>query len=203
MNQAGEERRYVRAVEAAWAKLLGRPSLVSPREFATIDAWRRRGIPIAVVLEVIAAASKRRSGHAPKSLTGLAHTVDEAFAVVQSGRTTRGETDALPNRGAARSAWELALARSPSGTPLHALLSGLLEREREGAGAAELDADLDAALPNATPDHLAAQSKQDVAAALAQFRGRMSDDEYLRTSARALVDRLRLALALPRLSLTG
>jgi len=202
VSHAGDDRRYVRAVEAAWSRLLGRPALVSPREFEAIDAWRRRGIPLTVVLEVIAAAGKRRSGGAPKALTALAHAVEDAWSVVAAGRTTAGAAEALPDRGGARRDWEEALARCPDGTPLHGLLSRLLDEERRGAAAAILDQALDAALPGMVTEDVLKRATEETARELAIFRQRMSDDEFRKTSARALSDRLRSELALPRLSLT-
>lgn len=202
MTLAGDERRYVRAIEAAWSKLLGRPALVSPREFETVDAWRRRGIPLTVVLEVIAAAGKRRSGGAPKALTALAHAVEDAWSVVAAGRATTGAVDGLPDRGSARRAWEEALARCPDGTPLRGLLSLLLDDERRGVAAAVLDQALDSALPGVVAEGVLTRATDETARELASFKPRMSDDEFRKTSARALSDRLRSELALPRLSLS-
>ena len=81
--------------------LLGRQALVSPREFETIDGWRRRGIPLTVVLEVIADAGKRRSGRGPQALTALSHAVSDAWAVVCAGRIARNVADA-PGRTSCR-----------------------------------------------------------------------------------------------------
>lgn len=202
MSDAVSERRYIRAVEAAWSKVLGRPAVVSPREFETIDGWRRRGIPLTVVLEVLAAAGKRRSGRAPRALNALAPAVLEAWQVVAAGRSAGAAPDAWPARSDARRAWEEALARCPEGKPLRALLARLLSEEAEGAAANDLDAALDHSLPGAVPREMLALAKDETARALAGFRRRMSDEEFEKTFARALVDRLRLALALPRLTLT-
>ena len=202
MNHAGDERRYVRAVEAVWSKILGRPAIVSPREFEAIDAWRRRGIPLAVVLEVVTAAGKRRSGSAPKSLTALAHAVLEAWSVVAAGRAAPNVTDALPARGDARRAWEEALARCPESAPLRAVLLRLLAEEAAGGAATALDAALDEFLPGAVQKETLARATDETAQALSDFRRRMSEEEFQKMFARALADRLRGAFALPRLALT-
>lgn len=194
-------RGYIRAVEAAWSKMVGRPTVVSPREFAAVDDWRRRGIPLAVVLEALAAAGKR-SGHPPRSLTALARAVEEAYAVVASGRIATGVAPAAPARSNARRAWESALAACSRDAPLHALLTRLLTDEANGVPASVIDAALDESLPRAVSDTQLAGARAETLAALAQFRPRMSEDEFRSTVVRALAERLRVMLVLPRLSLT-
>jgi hypothetical protein len=202
VSRGGDERRYLRTVEAAWSKLVGRPVVVSPREFETIDAWRRRGIPVAVVLEVMAVASRRRSGSAPQALTALSRAVEEAWSAVAAGRAAPAVTAALPERAEARRAWEDALARSTASDPLYAVLSRLLEEERSGALATTLDAALDQALSSAVPDSMRVDAEETVARSLESFRRRMSPDDFRRTFDRALTDRLRTVLGLPRMTLT-
>ena len=202
MSQVGDDRHYVRAVEAAWSKLVGRPAIVSPREFETIDAWRRRGIPLSVVLEVITTAGKRRSGRAPRALTALSKAVEEAWGTVASGRTAPRVAEVLPPRTDATRAWREAMARASSGERLQRLLSTLLDREANGAEAVALDAVLDAALVGAVPDELLKHSTRETERALQEFRGRTSAEEFQKMFARAIVDRLRAELVLPRLALT-
>ena len=202
MSQGGDERRYVRAVEAAWSKLLGRRAVVSPREFETIDAWRRRGIPLSVVLETIADAGKRRSGRGPQALTALAHAVSEAWDVVAAGRAAPKVADARPERSHARRAWEEALSRCPEGGALRALLANLLAEEAGGGEPEGVDAALDASLAGAVPAEMLVRASQQTARDLEEFRGRMSEEEFRKTFSRAQTDRLRQALGLPRLALT-
>ena len=202
MSQGGDERRYIRAVEAAWSKHLGRQALVSPREFETIDGWRRRGIPLTVVLEVIADAGKRRSGRGPQAITALAKGVSEAWEVVAAGRTAQNVTHARPTPSDARRAWEEALDRFPEPGGLRTLLTGLLAEEAQGAAPEAVDASLDDSLAGAVPEAVLAEATAETARALVEFRSRMSEEEFRKTFARALVDRLRRALALPRLALT-
>lgn len=201
MSQGADERRYVRAVEAAWSKVLGRQALVSPREFETIDGWRRRGIPLTVVLEVIASESRRRSGRGPRAITALAKAVSEAWDVVAGGRTAPQVTPAAAPRSGPRDAWAEGLARCPETGALRSLLTRALAEEAGGATHESLDALLDASLADAVPEQLLAEAEAETARALEAYRGRMSEDEFRRTCARALVDRLRRVLALPRLTL--
>jgi hypothetical protein len=195
-------RRYIRAVESAWSKVLGRPAVISPREFEAIDAWRRRGIPLAVVLEVIADSGRRGSGRAPKALTALARAVEESWSVVAAGRAAPDRAGSLPPRTDVRRAWENALGRCPEGAPLRELLFRLLAQEAAGESGALLDAALDAALPDAVRGDSRARASDETTRALAEFRPRMSEGEYRTLFARALADRLRAALHLPRLALT-
>jgi hypothetical protein len=189
-------------VERAWSELLGRPAVVSPREFEAIDGWRRRGIPLAVVLEVIAAFGKRRSGRAPRALTALTRAVDEAWAAVAAGRAGPAASDARPDRSEALHAWEEALGRCREGDPLHTLLTRLLDDAMRGESGLTLDERLDASLPGAVSDEMLASASARTERALADFRRRMSAGEFQTTFVRALADRLRETLGLPRLALT-
>jgi len=202
VSDALDERRYLRAVEAAWSKLLGRPAIVSPREFTIIDRWRRRGVPLGIVLEVLRDAGKRRSGATPRALTAFAHAVEEAWLAVAAGRLAPNPTGSLPARDTATSDWERAKNRCAPGTPLHALLTKLLAEGALGASGQVLDAALDASLAAAVPEEMRAVATEVTARALADFRTRMSDEEFQKTFARALADRLRAVLVLPRLTLT-
>jgi hypothetical protein len=202
VSRAADERRYLRAVEAAWSKASGRATVVSPREFEAIDSWRRRGIPLSVVLEVIATAGKRRSGKSLRGLTSIAHDVLGAWAVVAAGRTAQTVAPAAPARGGDAHPWGEALERSSEGTPLHALISDLLNRAAAGDDAASLDAELDRSLENAAPQDLCDATRRDVTLELATFRERMNGEEFQTMLRRALVDRLRASLSLPRLALT-
>ena len=195
-------RRYLRAVEGAWAKLAGRPVVVSPREFETIDGWRRRGIPLAIVLEALKAAGSRRSGRPPRSLTALTHAVEDGFAVVAEGRIETAVGAPVPARSDARLAWESALSRCAADSPLGALLAKLLAEEAEGRESAALDASLDASLPTAVTEAQLAVAREETRNRLAEFRSRMSDEEFRTTFDRAHIERLRMMLALPRASLT-
>lgn len=202
MTVGGSGRSYVRAVEAAWTKLAGRPVVVSPREYEAIEDWRRRGIPLSIVLEALTSAAKRRSGRVPRSLGALGPAVEEAFAVVAAGRSARDVGAPRPAHTEARRAWEAALAAASLGTPLHSLLARLLADDARGEDPRRLDADLDAALPAAVPGDVLDQATEDTRRRLAAFRDRMSEDEFRGTLARALTERLRLELVLPRMSLT-
>jgi hypothetical protein len=197
-----EDRRYVRVIEAAWSNLLGRAAVVSPREYETIDGWRRRGIPASVVLEVIADIGKRRGRATPRSLSGLSRAVEDAWAVVAAGRTASHPASAPGPAREAPDAWAVARSESREGSPLETLLSRLLAARAGGVAPAELDAELDRLLPEAVASDLLDAATVEAARALAAFRGRMSEDELRKVRERAIVDRLRETLRLPRLTLS-
>ncbi len=202
MIRVGDERRYVRAVEAAWSRIIGRPVVVSPREFEAVDGWRRRGIPLTVVLEVLAADGKRRSRRGPRALTFLSHAVDEAWLTIAAGRAATPSVAAAPARGDARREWADARDRSPEGSRLRALIERLLGDEARGCAPAILDDTLDTSLPDAVSSEILERAREESADALEPFRERMSDEEFRKTFDRALADRLRASLSLPRLALT-
>jgi hypothetical protein len=85
---------------------------------------------------------------------------------------------------------------------LRTLLERLLADEDRGVAAAILDAVLDEALLVAVPVEIGDRAQEETASALSAFRGRMSDEEFRATFARALADRLRATLVLPRLALS-
>lgn len=191
---------YVRAVEAAWSRLRGRPVVLSPRDFEIVDGWRRRGIPLTVVLEVFEQRAKRSRGGG-RSLAWMSGSIEDAWETVRGGRAARATPEARMPGGTA--AWAQAIAALPHGSPLRAFLSGLAQDAAAGVCADILDARLDAELPElvSREDRVRAESATD--AALAPFRSRMPPHELARTRARAIADRLRATLSLPRLSSSG
>jgi hypothetical protein len=203
VSGSGGEGRYVRAVEAAWSKLRERPVVLSPRDFELVDGWRRRGIPLSVVLEVLEDRAKRRGAGGGRSLAHLVPAIEEAWMAVSAGRAVRaiapsGRTDTGP-----RAVWGATLARLPDDSQLKTLLEQLVAEAETGVGADVLDARLDEALPALVPAELRVRVEHESALALASFRTRMRREEFARTSARALADRLRTALSLPRLPSGG
>ena len=64
------ERSYARAVERSWSELCGRPVIFSPRDWALLDDWRQRGIPLQIVQEAIEAAAERIQALTEKLVQG-------------------------------------------------------------------------------------------------------------------------------------
>ena len=71
------ESAYTRAVESAWSRLRGRPVVLSPRDFELVASWRRSGVPLSVVLEILDHEARRRGGN-PRSLGSVGPAVREA-----------------------------------------------------------------------------------------------------------------------------
>lgn len=98
---------YARAIERAWSAVRGKPSLLSPKEFALVADWHARGIPFGLVIEAIVEVSRARrgrAGRAARTLRYFAPAVEEAWSAVRQGRVATSrhlpqpdppETDAL------------------------------------------------------------------------------------------------------------
>ena len=99
--------------------------------------------------------------------------------------------------------WSSCLATADEGSALRALLSELLRRQSQGAPAAELDLELDRRLADAAPAALVEAVEAELAAELAPYRRRLSDERFQATEARARGQRLRRKLDLPRLAERG
>lgn len=194
MSSRGGDGPYVRAVEAAWSKLRGRPTVLSPRDFETVSGWRRRGIPLSVVLEVFDHRAKRRGAGGGWSLAYLASEIESAWETVASGRSVAAAPAASEERP---SRWCEAALRQPEGSELRALVEGLAAQGEAGAAAAELEDRLDVALLRIAPPALILEAEAETSKALAAYRTRMPPDELRRTQARGVNDRLRRLLSLP------
>ena len=194
---------YARAIERRWAELLDRPVILSPRDWVLISDWRERSIPLALIEEAIEAVRlKMRHGRrAPRSLSYLAPSVEEAWQVVVQGRSEEPELPVAEPRqeGSPAEAWQACAEAEECGAPLRALLHRLLEALRAGADPDSIDAELDRELPVRAPRALVDEATTRAEAQLAPFRGRMTPETLAETRRRALARRLRRQLALPRL----
>jgi hypothetical protein len=196
---------YARSVLRALTELRGPEASValSPRDWALVLDWERRGIPLAIVLEALREGpGRRRSRRAlpgPPRLTEIATAVEEAWEVVRAGAApTDGPVP--PSAGASAASWEDALRAMDPSSSLAALLGGLLARLRAGADPEDLDAALDDGLAGAAPGEIRAAVEADVGRELAPFRALMTPDAFAATHALTVRDRLRKTLGLPRIS---
>lgn len=77
------DQRYFRAVESALIELRGAPLLLSPAEWRLISEWRRRGIPLRLVLDTMTELDRRRRERGeedpPQSLRYFARAVESAW----------------------------------------------------------------------------------------------------------------------------
>lgn len=186
------------------ARIVGRPRVLSPREWTLVSAWHDRGVPLAAVIEALEEIGARAGGGAAKlrSLAYAVPAVEEAWLAIREGRSARGE-GAAPrvDRRSAASGWAEGREGAPVGSPLRSLVDALLDRLEAGESPHEIDAALDAEIEAAAPAEARAEAEDASRAALAPYRGRMAPAEFERTLARARVDRLRKRLGFPRLTL--
>jgi hypothetical protein len=123
---------------------------------------------------------------------------------VRDGRAIApgGGTETLTSPDEARQRWERALSALEPHSPLAELLLRCLEHLSAGEDPARVDAELDARLATSSPGEALAMAEKASDRDLRPFRARMSVEAYQATRARSVVDRLRVALGLPRLALT-
>lgn len=196
-----DARRYAREIERAWTRLLERPAVVSPRDWQRVQDWYERGIPLGIVLEALETA-RGRKGRPPHSMGYLAPAVEEAWRVVIEGRLGEGETGSAPqpDPNAAVESWRRRSATERQGSALRALLERELKALADGGAVADAERRLELELLDAVEPERLAEVSAEVERELQRFRGRLDGQELERTRRRAVVDRLRRALALARLS---
>jgi len=195
---------HARELERALSRVLQRPVVLSPRDWELVVDWHARQIPLAVIqeaLEEAAARARKRGSSGPRSLTYLARAVDEAWELIRGGRLDplHGARAASPSLADVRGAWNRARISTGEDSQLAALLEELLRRLDEGEAPGEVERELERSIVNHAPRELAERIRDEVAAELAPFRGRIPPADLEATSRRAVVTRLRRSLALPRL----
>lgn len=197
---------YVRSVEQAWSLVAERPIVLSPRDFALLSSWHRRGIPLGIVNEALAENSQWRSARAGRGrlvrLAQIAAAVEESWSVVLDGRCASGSAveSQADRRACATGRWRQCLAREAQGSALGRVLSELLARAERGEAPDYLDAELDRLLPSAVPDALSQGLLQELAGELETYRTRLPPAQLASATRLALIERLRVRLRLPRLS---
>jgi len=192
---------YARRIERRWTAALGRPVVLSPRDWETVLDWHTRGIPLEVVDEAIEAAAERateRGKDPPRGLSDLGPAVDGAWATIVGGRVGGG-----PGRGepppAPETAWRARAAAEPDGSPLRSLLQSLLDRLAHGESRATLDAQLDRALVRHAAPALLRDALREIDRDVAPHRSRIAPARLEEIRDRAAVRRLRQKLGLPAL----
>jgi hypothetical protein len=190
---------YARAIERRWGEALGRPVVLSPRDWAWVADWHARSIPLSLVLDSIDALrdlqGRRRE---PRGLAYVAPAVEQAWTALVEGRRMRA--DASPAEvptplETLRNARDAAAV----GSPLRVLLDSLLGDLARGGAPEEIDRRLDQILPSSVTDEVRLEAERELDRRLAPYRDRMDADVYARTKGVALVDALRARLRLARL----
>lgn len=204
MSDARSLGRYARAVETALGRARRKPVLLSPRDWELVSGWHRQGIPLRLVLETIEEAARRTAakGSTFASLAYVAREVESAWHDLRAERSAERAEGELPlrEREEVLAAWERAASDRLVGEPLAEVLRAVLTRLRAGE-AFDADAAIDAALEGGAPEADRAAAAREADSALAAWRHRMSAEAFAATRRRAIIDRLRSALGLPRVSI--
>jgi len=193
---------YARAVERRWSELCGRPVILSPRDWALIEDWHQRGIPLQIIDESIAAAAERRqrssAAGAPRGLAYVAPAVEEAWQVVVEGRLREATTEVIPEPGQSRGieSWRTCRDRQAGGDRLSRLLDEMIAAFESGASAAELESRLDSQIAESAPADLLGRAEAEVAAELKPYQHRMTPESLESTRKRVVARRLRVWLEL-------
>lgn len=197
-------RSYARAVERRWTRLCQRAVILSERDWALIEDWQSRGIPLQIVEEAIDAAEQRRrraraAAPPPRGLAYVAPAVEQAWRLVLEGRSRDPGSDRARPGPASAGAWRARLEAEPRESALRRLLESLLRALEAGDPPGEIDARLERTLPAAAPPALLREVETEVALELRPYQGRMEAATLATTRRRVVLHRLRARLGLPRL----
>jgi len=192
---------FAREIEREWSRLLDRPVVLSPKDWALISDWHAREIPLALIVESMRHAAERPSGRsAPRNLGYIAAAVEEAWQVVLDGRLAH--PPAPPRRPPVADpveAWRRCIASEDPESALRRLLSESLEAFEAGETAGAIDLRVNDELDASVSGELRAAIHDQVDAELAPFAERMDGPTLEKTRRAAIVDRLRRVLELPLL----
>jgi len=196
------DRGYVRAVERVLTRLNGRGAVLSPRDFALLSRWQREGVPLGTVLEALETAGRRPRSRGLVTLAYASAAVSDAWAVIREGRAPAIKPRALASISLeeARRRWAAASQSVALGSGLGDLLRALVRRLDAGEEPERLDLDLDRELPGAVSGAVLAEADRSARARIATGV-RPAQEASEAAVRRAVVDRLRHSLDLPRLAL--
>jgi hypothetical protein len=201
--RTGNAVRYARVIERRWSELLGKPIVLSPRDWARIEHWCALGIPLEIVDEAMTAVTERgTTDKSTRRLAELAPLVEDAWAVILDGRRAPRHEVGPSVEADPLSLWRRRKEREPVGSPLAVLLEGFIDRFERGEDRHGLDAELDHCLVETVDPALRDSVQREVDSDVEPFRGRIPADRLEATRRRACVDRLRRLLDLPRLAVT-
>ena len=206
MAAAGDEsQRYFRAIEEAFIRLRGAPLLLAPEDWRQADEWRRRGVPLDLVLatleQVFARRAERGASDRIQSLRYCAPAVETAWQEVEA-LTSAGHRRDTPAVDVAARLAALGASLPPAQAALAARVRALRGTTSEVERAlAALDEEMMAAVAAAATAEERTELERRTAAALAALAGRIEADELADARARLLRQALRRARGLPVLSL--
>ena len=189
---------YARAIERAWSRILDRPVVLSPKDWALISDWHARAIPLPLVLESMRHAAERPGGRsAPRNLGYIAPAVEEAWQVVLDGRRASSAPLPRPQSADPDKAWRARIETEGVDSTLGRLLGDLLKAYESGETPEAVDLRLNERLEASVSTEFRGAACVQIDAELAPFVERMDGAIFDRTRQAAIVDRLRRALNLP------
>jgi len=196
---------YARAIHEFWARSQQRAVILSPREWDLICGWFAREIPLQIVADAIEGLGEKKRGRTaakPRSLSYLAPAVEESWSAVVNGRVeARAVQAAESDAGGGRAAWLAAAARCGEDSALAGLLRRLVQSGDAGAAPDEIERELNESLIELAPQEIVASLREEIAEQTAEFRERMRPAAIEAVERRALLERLRGRLGLPRYSM--
>lgn len=105
MNPGGEPDEYFSAIEEAFGRRRGAPLLLSPRDWALIGDWRRRGIPLRLVLQGIESCfdSFERRSPGARRINSLSYCRQEVLSLFELYCGLQAVSSGRPSAGSATS----------------------------------------------------------------------------------------------------
>ena len=215
---------YFTEIEDTFVRRRGKHLLLSPIDWAMIEGWRDRGIPLHIVIRAIENVFDGFDKNpGPRSIKGLLYCKEEVeaqfleWSAMQAGKVKDGSTDGSPEFSAERIVEHIekviAELQESKNLDLREDIERAIERLRQLA--AEHSNDLETAdrslsdienllehslLTKLDPVRLA-EVEKDIASQLRPFKSQMEPDAYKQTSRVMMLKRLRDEEGIPRLSL--
>ena len=215
---------YFTEIEDTFVRRRGKHLLLSPIDWAMIEGWRDRGIPLHIVIRAIENVFDGFDKNpGPRSIKGLLYCKEEVeaqfleWSAMQAGKSKDGSNAASPEFSAERIVehiekviGELQESRNPD---LREDIERAIERLRQLAAEHSNDlgttdrslSDIENLLEHSLLTKLdplrLAEVEKDIASQLRPFKPQMEPDAYKQTSRVMILKRLRDEEAIPRLSL--
>lgn len=201
----GATGRYFRAIEEAFIRLRGAPLLLSPEDWRQADDWRRRGVPLELVLATLEQVFVRRAERGAvgkiQSLRYCAPAVEAAWEEVEA-LTAGGRGREAPAVDVGARLAALAASLPPAQARLAQRVRGLAGSTSDVERAlAALDEEMMAASLAELSDNERRALERRTATALTALSDRIGAEELAEARDRLLRQALRRARGLPVLSL--
>lgn len=215
---------YFTEIEETFVRRRGKHLLLSPIDWAMIEAWRDRGIPLHIVIRAIENVFDGYDKNpGPRTIKGLLYCKEEVeaqfleWSKMQTGKSAEGSNEGSIEFSPERIVEHIdniieQLARSDNAElreDIERAISRLkqlaIDHANDLESADHALSDIENFLENALLTRLdasrLAEVEKDVAAQLRPYRSQMEPDAYKQTSRVMMLKRLRDEEGIPRLSL--